>query len=412
MRRTGWMGTRQRLIATMLVAVFAIAACGGEEGGDAAAPAAEGDVESVTVGGEEAGDDEEAKAAAIARAEEGARELLDAAVNENEWTGPEDSPTPIEGLNVVVIPEQMASTGAARPAQAIADTGRQLGWSTKILDGQGRPEVQLNAVNAAVDEGADAIALVFVDTTRVQSGVQRAIDAGIPIITLGSLRNTPETVPDVSFDWVRSGEALAQYMVWKSEAELNLLQMKNTDLYITVNGQYKGSQEYLEQEGNCPGCTILTREWSLANFDDPTTGPAAQATATIQGDTDINWVSCFDSCLYRVVNSLNRAGLADRVSGAGFDCNPENVSIIREGGSQKVCFADPREWVAYAVTDNINRMTNGEEPYDYTPAIPVAMFDQEVLEAMSPEMVTELEELGWQGNFDFRSKFEELWGVQ
>lgn len=384
---------RKVAAAAMAAAVLGLSACGG--GGEAASDVSQAD-----------------RDAAVEKARTGAMELLDAAKNENSWTGPDSSPAPKAGLNVVIIPEQMASTGSSRPAEAIASAGKQLGWNTKISDGQGKPEVQLNALNSAIDEGADAVALVFVDTTRVQSGIQRAMDAGVTVITLGSLKNTPETVPDVSFDWVRSGEALAQYMVWKSEADLRLLQMKNTDLYITVNGQYKGSQEYLEQEENCPGCRIETKEWSLSNFDNPTTGPAAQATATIQGDPDLNWVSCFDSCLFRVVNNLDRAGLADKVSGAGFDCNPENIAIIREDGSQKVCFADPREWLAYAVVDNINRISNDEEPVDWTKIIPVAMFDKEVLDSLTPEQAAELEERGWQGNFDFRAKFEELWGLR
>lgn len=356
--------------------------------------------------------DPAAREAAVERAEAGAMELISAASQENEWTGPDSSPEPIEGLNITIIPEQMASTGSSRPANAIRDVATRLGWNAKISDGQGQPDVQLSAVNSAVDEKADAIVLIFVDTTRVQSGVERAIAADIPIITLGSLKNTPETVPDVSFDWVRSGEALAQYMVWKSEGELNLLQMKNSDLYITVEGQYKGSQEYLENEENCPGCNIVTKEWSLANFEDPNTGPAAQAVAALQADTSLNWVSCFDSCLFRVSNAIDRAGITDRVSGAGFDCNPENIDIIRADGSQKVCFADPREWLAYATVDNVNRMTNGEDPFDYTSAIPVALFDKDVLEALPEDKSTELEELGWQGNFDFRGKFEELWGLK
>lgn len=363
-------------------------------------------------GGETTEVDSDARAAAVTRAEEGAMQLIDAASQENEWTGPDSSPKPIEGLNITIIPEQMASTGSSRPANAIKDVATELGWKAKISDGQGQPDVQLSAVNSAVDEKADAIVLIFVDTTRVQSGVERAIEADIPIITLGSLKNTPETVPDVSFDWVRSGEAIAQYMVWKSEGDLNLLQMKNSDLYITVEGQYKGSQEYLENEENCPGCTIETKEWSLANFEDPNTGPAAQAVAALQANPKLNWVSCFDSCLFRVTQAIDRAGIADRVSGAGFDCNPENIDIIRAGGSQKVCFADPREWLAYATVDNVNRMTNGEDPFDYTPAIPVALFDKDVLEALPDDKVTELEELGWQGNFDFRAKFEELWGLK
>ncbi|GAA3698442.1 hypothetical protein GCM10023081_39190 [Arthrobacter ginkgonis] len=382
-----------KLAAALAGASLLLTACGG--GGSSAAEV-----------------DPQVRQAAVQKAETGAMELINAATQDNEWTGPTESPVPKQGLNVTIIPEQMASTGSSRPAQAIETEAKKLGWNPKISDGQGKPEVQLNALNTAVDEKADAVILIFVDTTRVQSALKRAIEANIPVVTLGSLKNTPETVPDVSFDWVRSGEALAQYMVWKSQGDLNLLQMKNTDLYITVNGQYKGSQEYLEQEDNCPGCNIVTKEWSLASFEDPTTGPAAQAVATLQSDPSLNWVSCFDSCLFRVTNSLDRAGLSDKVSGAGFDCNPENIAIIREGGSQKVCFADPREWLAYAAVDNINRMTNGEQPFDFTKSIPIAMFDKETLEKLPADKSKELEELGWQGNYDFRAKFEELWGLK
>jgi len=352
-----------------------------------------------------------ARTAAVEKAQVGAEELLQAGLQTNEWTGPESSPTPRAGVKLTIIPEQMASTGSSRAANAIQQEVTKLGWIPKISDGQGKPDVQLNALNTAVDEKADAVILIFVDTTRVQSALQRALDAGVKVVTLGSLKNTPDTVPDVSFDWLRSGEAIAQYAVWKSGGDLGMLQMKNTDLYITVNGQYKGSQDYLAQESNCPGCDIVTKDWSLASFEDPTTGPAAQAVATLQSDSGLNWVSCFDSCLFRVTNGLDRAGLSDRVSGAGYDCNPENLDIIRSGGSQKVCFADPREWLAFAAIDNINRMTNNEAAVDYTKALPVALFDKDSLDSLPPEQSKELETSGWQGNYDFRTKFETLWGI-
>jgi ribose transport system substrate-binding protein len=381
------------LMAVLAASALILSGCAAS-GGDAASTVSDAD-----------------RTAAVEKAKTGAMELITAASQENKWTGPDTSPAPLPGMNVTIVAEQMASTGSSRPANAILEESKKLGWNPKISDGQGQPEVQLAAVNAAVDEKADAIVLIFIDTTRVQSGVQRAIDAGIPIITLGSLLNTPASVPDVSFDWVRAGEGLAQYMVWKSDSKLNLLQMKNTDLYIVVNGQYKGSQDYLETEGNCPGCKITTKEYSLANFDDPNTGPAAQALAALQADPSLNWVSCFDSCLFRVNQSIDRAGLSEAVSGAGYDCNPENVDIIVAGGSQKVCFADPREWLAYAIIDNVNRMTNDQDPFDYTPAIPIAMFDKETLAGLTPEASKNLEDFGWQGNFDFRAKFEQLWGL-
>lgn len=364
-----------------------------------------------SAGSERANVDPAARSAAVDKAKTGATELLDAGKLPNQWTGPETSPKPKPGIRLTIIPEQMASTGSSRAANAIEQEATKLGWVPKISDGQGKPDVQLNALNTAVDEKADAVILVFVDTTRVQSALQRALAAGVKVVTLGSLKNTPDTVPDISFDWLRSGQAIAQYAVWKSNGDLGMLQMRNTDLYITVNGQYKGSQDYLEQDANCPGCEVVTKDWSLASFEDPTTGPAAQAVATLQANPSLNWVSCFDSCLFRVTNGLNRAGLSQRVSGAGFDCNPENLADIRSGGSQKVCFADPREWLAFAAMDNINRMTNGQPAVDYTKALPVALFDKESLDALPADQSKQLETQGWQGNYDFRAKFEQLWGL-
>ncbi|AII08261.1 sugar ABC transporter substrate-binding protein [Rhodococcus opacus] len=355
--------------------------------------------------------DPAARESAVEKARGGAAELLDAGMHDNQWTGPENSPPPRPGLRITLIPEQMASTGSSRPAKAIESEVKKLGWVPKISDGQGKPEVQLNALNTAVDEKVDAVILIFVDTTRVQSALQRALAAGVKVVTLGSLKNTPDTVPDVSFDWVRAGESVAQYAVWKSGGDLGMLQMRNADLYIVVNGQYKGSQDYLDAPGNCPGCDVVTQDWSLATFEDPTIGPAAQAVATRLANPQLNWVSCFDSCLFRVSNGLNRAGFTDKVSGAGFDCNPENLDIIRAGGVQKVCFADPREWLAYAAIDNVNRMTNGLPAFDFTESIPVALFDKDSLSQLPPDRSAELETKGWQGNFDFRTKFEQLWGI-
>ncbi|BAH48753.1 sugar ABC transporter substrate-binding protein [Rhodococcus opacus] len=355
--------------------------------------------------------DPAARNAAVDKAQRGAAELLDAGLHDNHWTGPETSPPPRQGLEITIIPEQMASTGSSRPAKAIESEVKKLGWVPKISDGQGKPEVQLNALNTAVDEKVDAVILIFVDTTRVQSALQRALAAGVKVVTLGSLKNTPDTVPDVSFDWVRAGESIAQYAVWKSGGDLGMLQMRNADLYIVVNGQYKGSQSYLDAPGNCPGCDVVTQDWSLATFEDPTIGPAAQAVATRLANPQLNWVSCFDSCLFRVSNGLNRAGFSGKVSGAGFDCNPENLDIIRAGGVQKVCFADPREWLAYAAIDNINRMTNGLPAFNFTESIPVALFDKDSLSQLAPDRSAELETKGWQGNYDFRAKFEQLWGI-
>lgn len=101
------------------------------------------------------------------------------------WNGPSSAPSPMKGKRIAVISCCQASEGAARPTRAIAEAAKSLGWKVDVFDGKGDPQEQNKALNAAVDSKYDGIALVFVDTPSVSDGVKRALDAKIPLITLG-----------------------------------------------------------------------------------------------------------------------------------------------------------------------------------------------------------------------------------
>ena len=332
-----------------------------------------------------------------------ARELaLEQMSGEVEWRGPESSPAPQPGMRIAVISCCQAAEGAARPARAMEEVGEILDWEVDVFDGAGDPSQQNQALNAAVDAGYDGIALIFVDTPVVSDGVSRALDAGIPLITLGSLDNTPDTIPDVSHDWVHQARGIGAYMAWHSNGAVNALMLKNTDLYITENGQFKGAMEILTDPAYCPDCDMDVKDWSLANLD---TQPAQIATASLRADPATDWVWCFDACMSRVVRTLIASGQGQGLQGAGYDCHGENIQLIRDGLIQAVCAADPRDWEAYAVMDNLNRMMQGGEAVEHN--IPTRLFSTENVDELSEEEVAG----GWQGDYDFRSKYRELWGV-
>jgi ribose transport system substrate-binding protein len=320
-----------------------------------------------------------------------------------EWKGPTTAPKPLATKRIAVISCCQASEGAARPARAIVEAGRSLGWKVDVFDGKGDPQEQNKALNAAVDSKYDGIALVFVDTPVVSDGVKRALGAKIPLITLGSLTNTPASIPDISHDWVGHGRAIADYMIWKSDGKVDLLLLKNTDLNIVLNGQYKGTFEVLNDKAKCPQCKVLVKDWALSNLD---TQPASIASATLQANPNTNWVWCFDACMSRVSRSMAASGLGSKVRGAGFDCNGENVQLIKDGTVQQVCAADPRDWEGYALIDNINRMMQGQPAIAQN--IPIRMFDRDTIASLKPEEVKG----GWQGDYDFRSAYKKLWGVK
>jgi ribose transport system substrate-binding protein len=336
-----------------------------------------------------------------AAAKERALKLM---ARQGSWNGPTSAPKPVAGKRIAVIPVTLAGEGAARPSRAIAEAGHLIGWKVDILDGRGDPMEQNKALNAAVDANYDGIVLIYVDTPVVSDGVTRVLAKHIPLITMGGLNNMPPTLPDVSHDFVGHGRAIADYMIWKSNGAVNALLLKNTDIFVAEFGQFKGSYETLTDKTLCPDCKIEVRDWTIANID---TQPADITVAAVQANPAMNWVWCFDTCMTRVVRRLDASGIAgSQLQAAGFDCDGENLSFIKEGNIQTVSACDPRDWEAYAVVDNMNRLLHGEPTVDQH--IPIKMFAKENIADLGPEE----SKIGWQGDYDFRTQFRKLWGVQ
>ena len=318
------------------------------------------------------------------------------------WHGPDSAPKPFAHKRIAVISCCQAAEGAARPTRAIVQAGHLLGWTVDVFDGKGDPQEQNKALNAAVDAKYDGIALVFVDTTSVSDGVGRALAAKIPLITLGSMRNTPASIPDVSHDFIAHGRAIADYMIWKSNGKVDALLLKNTDLYISEHGQFKGTYDVLSDKSLCPDCKFIVKDWALANLD---TQPGDIASASVQGNPKLNWVWCFDACMSRVARTLQANGIAGNIQGAGFDCNGENIQLMKDGIVQSVSACDPRDWEGYGVVDNLNRMMHGQPAVAQN--IPIKMVDRDTVGSLSDYEIKN----GWQGDVDFRAHYRKLWGL-
>ena len=126
----------------------------------------------------------------------------------------------------------------------------------------------------------------------------------------------------------------------------------------------------------------------------------------MQRDPKINWVWCYDFCMANVATDLIARGLQDHISGAGFDCNAQNLELIKDDRVQRVCIADPRDWEAWATVDTANRLMQGQPFVDQK--IPVRLFDKSNLADLTAEDRKE----GWQGGIDYKAHYEKMWGVQ
>jgi ribose transport system substrate-binding protein len=343
--------------------------------------------------------------AAVAAAQAAAEKAL---ASPSEWIGPTSSPKPQLGKKLAIISCAQLSEGCNRPSRAALDAAQKIGWTATVFDGQADTGKQIAAINAAVDGKYDAILLILVDPIQTSEGVQRAIDANIPLVTLAEPAYTDErkallaTIPDISHDWFKTGELIGDYMIWKSDGRLDALLLNDPEFTVVNLGQFNGTKSKLSDPNACPSCKVTVENFTAATL---TSQPAALAAAAVQRDPNLNWVWCYDFCMANVATDLIARGLQRDIRGAGFDCNAQNLGLIKDGKVQSVCVADPRDWEAWAAVDTANRLMQGQPPAEQS--IPVRLFDASNLADLTP---TDLKD-GWQGGLDFRSHFLKIWGV-
>jgi ribose transport system substrate-binding protein len=327
----------------------------------------------------------------------------------SQWIGPTSSPKPQPGKKLAIVSRAQLSEGCNRPSRAALDAAQKIGWTATVFDGQADVGKQIAAINAAVDGKYDAILLILVDPVQTSEGVQRAIDANIPVVTLAEPAYTDERkallakIPDISHDWFKTGELIGDYMIWKSGGRLDALLLNDPEFTVVNLGQFNGTKSKLSDANACPGCKVTVENFTAATL---TSQPAALAAAAVQRDPNINWVWCYDFCMANVATDLIARGLQRDIRGAGFDCNAQNLGLIKDDKVQSVCVADPRDWEAWAAVDTANRLVQGQPPAEQS--IPVRLFDASNLADLTP---TDLKD-GWQGGLDFRSHFLKIWGVQ
>jgi ribose transport system substrate-binding protein len=344
-------------------------------------------------------------AAAVAAAQKAAEAALS---SPSQWEGPTSGPKPIPGKRLAIVTCALLTEGCNRPARAATEAAKKIGWVPTVFDGQGDTGKQLAAINAAVDGKYDAIVIILIDPNQVSEGIKRALAAHIPMVTLGQpfytkARKALSEIPDISHDWLKTGELIGDYMIWKSDGKVDALLLNNPETTVVQYGQFAGTKSKLTNSKDCPDCKVTVEDFTIAQINSQ---PAQLAAAAVQRDPKINWVWCYDFCMANVATDLIARGLQDHISGAGFDCNAQNLGLIKDGRVQRVCIADPRDWEAWATVDTANRLMQGKPFVDQK--IPVRLFDKSNIADLTP---TDLKE-GWQGGIDYKAHYEKIWGVQ
>ena len=329
---------------------------------------------------------------------EQAQAIVDAAsARITEWIGPDSAPTPLEGVKIGVVNCAEFVEGCSRQSDGVDEAAAVLGWEVIRIGGQLDPTVMAEAVNSLVAQGVDAIILNSIFAGVIGDAVEGAVADGVPVITSFSGDPTPwGGLIEIKIDNFEAGRAAGAYIITQGGGNVAIFDHnENPEVAKRAEGLRAVIQELAPNDTG-----IVFDEFVPGAQIGPPLEELASAMLQANPEGTVQWVfGGFDAILTSVVRAVDRAG-RDKIRGIAYDANLENLNFIREGIVQTAAIGYPLEWTGWALIDELNRHLQGEpinEPYIQYRLI--------TADNLPPEGQT------WQGDFDFRSKYMELWSV-
>ena len=278
------------------------------------------------------------------------------------------------------------NTGCVAIADSVQAVDSIVGWSTKILDGQGSPSVVSTDMVEAVNDGASAIVLDAVPSNTSIQGMKAAKQANVPVVSTDGDNVVGSALGDVyaeiSGQTVQSGRDLADYFVVASKGHANVA-VFHVPSIVGTEHRYQG---FMSEITKCAGCKVVANQSyglvSQADFSGMIKG-------VVTAHPDIQYIF-LDISQYATIaaTALGQMGLEHKIGVAGIDCLPPEIQSIRNSTGEVACGADVLSLSGWPTVNELTRAFAGLPPLDlagpYSEVFPLRLLDKSIIESGKP----------------------------
>jgi ribose transport system substrate-binding protein len=308
-------------------------------------------------------------------------------------------------LYVVSCGEQVP--GCSVPTAAVKEAAETVGWTPTIADGKLNPEGFATAIRQAIAGGADIIVPIGIGCGIAQAAFQEAVDAGIIVVGGGGVDDcdpqlwaaTRLWLPDYTpvQQWEAFGQLQADYAYGKTGGDVKAVVINFTG---QVWGQWitDGFSAQLDQTGGEVVATVDVSDPEVAD------GSFVQkVTTALLSEPDANVPAVpIDAYLTNgLAAAIVQAGLDEQLLVIGRSGDEAALDLIRQGGAGiDATIGSAVQWGAWGSVDTALRVLAGTDP----------AYIGESMQAIDAD--NNMPESGqYQGSVDFRTIFEQKWGV-
>jgi ribose transport system substrate-binding protein len=288
--------------------------------------------------------------------------------------------------------------GQVHQMKGALDAGKAIGWTMIPIDGQLSPAKMLSGCEALLQRGVQGIVLLTVDASLVGDCVAKARAAGIPFVESMGADPVPQGGLGVVLnDPIAGGKALAAAVAVDSGGKGSIALWDNTETSLIkrrIQGFKEGLQEF------APHMTTLDAGTLVGADLGPPAQQKMQALLESHPRGTLNYVFCFASAycspLVQEAQSLNRTD----VKFVSFDVGAQLLKWLRAGNQLLYATdATPLEWDSWAAIDQLNRA------FEKAPMASWEYVPSRILTPKSAPAGTD-----WEGDFNYQTEYEKLWG--
>lgn len=242
--------------------------------------------------------------------------------------------------------------------QGAMDAGEELGARVtfEAPEDETQIDVQIEMMEKAIAEKADAIVLAPLDTERLNAVIDQAVDAGIPVLTLDSDVTTKSRVATIGTSNESAGAIAARNAVdlMNGKGKVAIISyMKGVQTAVARNEGFIG-----EIEDNYKGeIEIVGTSYCQGDAEKA----KKQAMDYLEKYPDLKCIyGANEGCALGAAAAVKEMGRQNVVTVIGFDSSDEEIAYLEEGIIDGMIVQNPYN-MGYLGVRNINKVLEGRK---------------------------------------------------
>ncbi len=310
---------------------------------------------------------------AAARADDvlaGARQVIAAATAPaSKWDGPTTGPKAVPGKLIVYVAADERNGGIQEVGHGVQQAGARIGWTVRVLDGQGTVSGIQSAFGEAVTLKPAGIIVGGYDVVQNAGPIADAERRGIRIVAWhGGPAPGPmaaqHVFTNVTSDSARVAKVAADYAIAKSDGHAGVVIFTDSSYAIAL-----AKARAMEAEvKRCAGCTVLAFE-DTPLADTSTRMPQLTTTLVQRYGKKWTWSLAINDLYYDFMGpsliSAGRDGGGPPMNVSAGDGSRSAFERIRNEQFQTATVPEPLLLQGWQLIDELNRAFAGAPPSGY-----------------------------------------------